>query len=285
MIKLENVSTESLLRFLKFDALNNQKNFKTYLIVSKNKITNYQQLKDLIYSGDSKTDDPFLKECVKDVETKIESLNKNNESYSMIECNNYRDSNLDTHYFRSADCNTNCDVLILEKPTLFISEKQASIKKLKINVAKRLLNQVLIQDNKYKNAFTECFNSFSLLDAHKLRKSINFYEEQVIRQAKETSTISKKIFFVNKEQKQQIVEAELKKYVKYLIKNNSRYIWGNLTEEEKNLLLESTSIKNKSPKYLIIRERLINIITNYTTLEELNSDLIKQKTLDRFIVK
>ena len=122
----------------------------------------------------------------------------------------------------------------------------------------------------------------------KILPLITFYDEQVMRQYQELDNIhtlmhtfnQTPIFYLNKTAKQAIVEEEINDIIMYLLDNTKEeLIWGKLSDNQKKLLETATRNKN------ITREHLIQIITNYTTLSELEKGITKTKTLNRFIRK
>ena len=71
----------------------------------------------------------------------------------------------------------------------------------------------------------------------------------------------------------------------YLIYNTEeRTIWGELTESQKKLYI--SSVINNKKRDTIIKDRMIDIISNYTTLPELEKVVDgNRKVLKRFIEK
>ena len=71
----------------------------------------------------------------------------------------------------------------------------------------------------------------------------------------------------------------------YLIYNTEeRTIWGELTESQKKLYI--SSVINNKKRDTIIKDRMIDIISNYTTLPELEKVADgNRKVLKRFIEK
>ena len=103
-------------------------------------------------------------------------------------------------------------------------------------------------------------------------KMIQMYEEQIIRQSKETEVRDINLFHFQYDEKRKIVEENLWDIVSYLIDNTSEeFIWGKLTEPQKKLLI--SSVVNEKQRDRLIRGQLTEIITNYTTLSELESGI------------
>ena len=113
---------------------------------------------------------------------------------------------------------------------------------------------------------------------------VKFYEEQVLRQEKETEERNINLFLLNKDAKDEIVESQFKEIIEYLLDNAEQYIWGNLPSTKKIQMLRAISAV-RGTGVLEDRRRLVNAISNYTTLNELEQGIVKTRTLDRFIVR
>ena len=111
------------------------------------------------------------------------------------------------------------------------------------------------------------------------------YDEQVLRQAELTPKRNCNLFLKDKKNKNEIVEDSYSDIIMYLIYNTKeRTIWGKLTDPQKKLYISSAINSKKRDK--IIRNRMIDIISNYTTLPELEKVTDgNQKVLKRFIEK
>ena len=123
-------------------------------------------------------------------------------------------------------------------------------------------------------------------DLDKIYSAIRLYDEQVLRQYKENiDSDEENIFLVNQMEKRNLVLEKYEEIIEYLLENsnNHSFVWGEFTPR-KQVLMENTLV-SKSKVASMIKDNLVNIITNYTTLSELKSDLVKSKTLDRFIIK
>jgi hypothetical protein len=136
-----------------------------------------------------------------------------------------------------------------------------------------------------RNDFKFASGCYSKEDLVKLIEHIKFYEQQVERQAeeiKETSSylLPTNIFEVNSIYKQDIVESQLTEIAEYLVESGNEFIWGILSDKDKIRLLNII----KQPNNYAIKN-FINVISNYTTLNELRQGIVKKRTLDRFIVK
>lgn len=114
-------------------------------------------------------------------------------------------------------------------------------------------------------------------------KALEFYEKQIVRQSKESHLIGTNLFTLNKEAKQKIVEKEIFDYVEYFLSLDNDFIWGRRSANANNLLEEC--LRSEKRWSIINRNRLIETLSNYMTLKELESGAIENHILDRFILE
>lgn len=112
--------------------------------------------------------------------------------------------------------------------------------------------------------------------------AINLFDEQLIRQNEEEHNFGEDLFHLNYEEKKAIVLDEISSYIDYLEENAENCVWGINNESKIRFMRES--LISKSVIAIRNKERLINTFTNYTTLTELEKGVVKNKTLDRFII-
>ena len=86
------------------------------------------------------------------------------------------------------------------------------------------------------------------------------------------------------EEKDKIVCAQIENIVKYIVENADVCVWGELSDAQKKRLVTAVNTYSGYENQAI-REKMIEVVSNYTTLSELKNDVVKQKTLDRFIIK
>lgn len=117
----------------------------------------------------------------------------------------------------------------------------------------------------------------------KALNALNLYEEQVLRQAKETDG---NLFYLDKNKKREIVYEQFEDYIEYFLSHSDEYnfIWGNITKTTVALLNGCLTSRGYIAVSEKIKEKLINIFTNYITLEELENGVIENHTLDRFML-
>lgn len=286
MINLCDVSTERLITFLKYDSSKTKELSDAYLTLTRHKIREFQTLKTMIKKSRKEFNNAFLKGAIAEVESNIEYANSIEREPKIFVCKDYENSTVFPKTLKYTDKHNSCDVLLCKSPAIMYSGKFGALKDITISEAKDLLVKVVGHSKASigNNAFVEKFRRFGIQEAEIVRDAINFYEEQVLRQAKETKKRNINLFTLNKEEKEFIVSEQIKNIVKYIVDNADICVWGELTPAQKNRLMQAiTSYSGYENQ--VIRQRMIEIISNYTTLTELQNDVVKQKTLDRFILK
>ena len=285
MTKLENVSTIQLIECL--NRLKYQDKTYTYIyeFLINNNITDYQALKDILNSMNVNNEFAikYLKRELSLVEEKVSKSNMLGKEPKIYTFDIYKDCNIDSETLRITDESNYGDILI--PPTLFknTSSKSIQLKNLTINEIKHISSH--LSRYRLKNSLMDKPN-FGTVSVENVIKRINFYEEQVIRQAKETNKRGINLFMLNKQEKDEIVKSQLEDIINYILNNNSNniYMWGSLTEEQKNKMIRIiTSPLSKNVRK--DKENFIDIISNYTTMSELEEGIIKNKTLNRFLAK
>lgn len=286
MIKLENVSTERLITFLKYALHRTGEVQDAYSILNKHGIKDYQRLKDMIENGRREFQNEFLINALASVEENIKYANEIGREPILYTCNNYEGSNVDAKTLKITDRKNSCGVLLYKSPAIVSKGKTGALVHIQISEAKDLLGKVVGHNKSTtgNNAFVESMRRFGDVDSAKLRDSINFYEAQVLRQAEETSKKKINLFVLNQKEKEIIVKNQIKSIVKYLVENADECVWGDFSPAQKTRLMHAVTTYSGYDNQ-VLRNRIINVIANYTTLSELQSGVVKKKTLDRFIIK
>lgn len=297
MILLKQVSTLALKKYASYGYFLDKKIIKNsqeeiqsriYELFCKYNITNYQELKDLI-ENNSEFDIPFLKKHLLYVLTVLSRLNEREVEPILYPCNNYNGFDYDKDTLLLTDSSVTGDRLLFTSPFIDgVFKRKLDV--ININDLKLLLTQVGVvqtygkNKNNGQNAFVQNYPKFGDEFAMKVQNMINFYEEQVIRQAKETGKLGVNLFDLNKNEKREIVEKNINEIIEYLLDNAEVCVWGPLSVTSRNVLngvLEnSKSIRAYNAKY-----GLIDAISDYTTLSEVEEGLVRKRVLDRFIVK
>ena len=287
MIKLENISTQTFENKLRKE-LNKSENFEEVLnilsILNNYSVEDYGKLKDLIESGVSDFNNPVFKQEIEKLEKNIELLIQQGIKPEIYSSNGYKMGIVDLRSLKITDKHTSGRNLILKSPTnIKHNNRDSYVNMHTIGELKHMLSHV---HPNLRNVLLYGNYCLKREDIPNLIKAINFYEEQVIRQAQDLKKDASihfpfNIFERDKNIKIELVNEQIKDVVDYLTSSTSTYIWGKLTDTEKLRLIKSVSSKNGNQ---IIRRNVVELIANYTTLSEIEEGL-KTKTLKRFIVR
>ena len=282
MIKLENVSTLNISMFaekIDFD------NGEILRALNKYNVKDYDELERLISSGDKDYSIDFFKNLLELIKSNIEYANKNEIEPTLFKFEKALLSGVDSKELRLADRKTLCKSLVLKNPITGSMENFEKIKNLRVFDLKLLLGKVVAYNlpTTGGNAFLSVYPTFNIIDAKKIVDAINFYEEQIIRQSKVLHYPGLELFKLHKLQKERIVSEYILDIIEYFLYSAEEFVWGPFTKEQKTALLSAIN-KRKTPEDKMLIERMTYMISNYTTLSEIESG-VKQKTLDRFIVR
>lgn len=285
MIKLEDVST---IKMLENYPSSEQLDFVHDPIakaLTHYYIRDYQQLEDLINSGDKLFDIEFFRNWLHLIKKNIEQANAKGIITTQFSFNVAEKSGVDSKEIKTSDKKTFCRQLVINNPILGPSEQISKIRDLRIYDAKFLLSKVVAHDIETvgQNSFLATYPTFSCEEIIKLVYAIYFYEQQLVRQSQEQHKAGINLFRLNKTEKVAIISQKIDEIMNYILRHATECVWGPLTPLQRQRLVSALRTRNNSENRLLI-ERLIQLISNYTTLEEIKSGL-KEKTLDRFIVR
>lgn len=285
MVKLENISTVEFIKRAETKGINNELYRYIYELLVAYDITDFQKLKDFLESKNPDLNNKhvleILKDCLYGTTGRMYEANEMDKEIEIYTFDNYKKSNIDDKTLSITDKSNNGEVLLYNVPLLLYGRRKNVLRNLSIAEIKELLGHVEHFD--FENAFTK-IRSFGTKTGEKIVSSIDFYEQQVLRQAQETDEREINLFTVNKLQKDEIVAAEIKYIVEYLLDNAKELVWGNLTDTQKKRLMTAV-LSNRGEQPQKDRIKLIDAISNYTTLSELEQGVIKKKVLNRFIVR
>lgn len=281
MIKLEHVSTELIFNHAKEYKEEDLKLKIIYDLFVKYDIQDYQRLKDLLNEHKEEFESVFygLYDELYKVELRLKNKNEIGIEPEIFAFPIYQNSNMDNETLKLTDKLNNGNVLLYCCPTIRGGAKINKLKTMSIEEIKSLASHL----SQYRLDNALCLSCFGIDTVKRIVNIVNFYEEQVLRQAQETEERDINLFLLNKEAKDEIVESQFKEIIEYLLDNAEQCIWGNLPPSKKIQLLRT--IKTVRGAGIEDRRRLVNAISNYTTLGELEQGVVKNKTLNRFIVK
>lgn len=285
MIKLEDVSTVKMLEKYPSSIKTEWENDAISQALSHYYIRDYQELEDLIHSGDKFFDIEFFRNWLDVIKKNIKYANEKGITTTQFTFNVEGQSGVNPKDIRTTDRKVFCRHLVINNPILGPSEQVSKIRDLRVYDAKLLLSKVVAHDIESvgQNAFLATYPTFSCEDILKLIYAIYFYEQQVVRQSQEPHQPGINLFRLNKQTKVEIITAHINDIMNHILDNAQECIWGPMTLEQKQML-SSALKRRKSGASQTLIERLIYMISNYTTLSEIK-DGVKTKTLDRFIVK
>lgn len=275
MIELKNITTDRIIfasNLFTNEALDIQMSLK------RNSVEDYQALKDLLESGKKVNGREFLKEKLQSVEERMAMDNEKGYEPQIFLTNGY--GNVDAKSILKTEKKNKGGVLVYKSPAVCSSGIKTKVSNLTIHNLKHLLSHVT--PVKGENALLSTFRGYGELSVERLINSLNFFEEQITRQAQETIDKDLNLFLLNGAEKKAIVEDEIKEIIEYLTDTADICVWGKLTPSQKRLLAESVHGATTT-KHQTVKNNMIDLVTNYTTLSEIQ-DGVKTKTLDRFII-
>lgn len=269
MIKLEDIS----LRFYTMNLVYLNPRDPEVTALSRYGITNYQQLIDHIESGNPEFQKPLFKRMIDMIEKNLKKLEEAEEIPIYYKCSFPEYESL----FKKTDVQVRSDRLPFYSP----SQPPSASYRLSIynmSLAKELLGKAGVSG---KNAFCELVQNFGVSKAKRMGMLANFYDEQlarVIDSASNTETLEENLFDKDREKKRKLVARCYEDIIFYLCDHP-----GFITRISPTLLLKSL-VPSKKEDYMV-RNRIIEIISDFCTLEEIESGLIEKDTLKRFIIE
>ena len=287
MVKLEDVSIKLFEAELK-KRLNKGEEFEEILnilsILNNYSIETYGDLKYFIETDNPDFNKEIFKQELEKVEKNIELLTEQGIKPEMYKSEGYRLGVVDLRSLEITDKYTSGRNLIIKSPTnIRHTNRDSYVNMHTVGQLKHMLGHV---HPNFRNVLLYGNYCLKREDIPNIIRAINFYEEQVIRQAKEMKKdpsiyLPQNIFEYDKKIKKVLVNEKIKDVVDYLTSSTSTYIWGKLTDTEKLRLIRSVTSKSGNQ---MIKNNIVEMIANYTTLSEIEEGL-KTKTLKRFIVR
>ena len=220
MIRLQDVSALNIINesiLLKQEQITKEELIKA---IESCHIKDYMQLEELIREGHSLFDNKSFRTILEVMKENIEYANKIGIKPEVYYSNNYGGLNIDRKTLRATEGKTYCRQLVINNPILGQSEKVIQIRTLKISEAKSLLSKVVAYSKEVtgNNAFLDRYPNFTLEDVEKLIRASNFYESQIACQYIETGKREVCLFGVNKEEREKIIERQIKNIMYYFIR-------------------------------------------------------------------
>lgn len=249
--KLDNVKTyKDLEMFLESEKSNNLA-FTTYYLLLQSRL---DEVKDKIAKRDEQV--PALKKIFLDA----------NDGYP-----NIPNREIDKYVFGGD--------LIIYNPLAF-SSRISRLKGLSVYELKELLTHC---EPNGSNSLEVRVKNFSNHSISKLIGGLKFYNEQIMRLYSEYGSVDN-LFFKDKQEKDAIVNDNLFDFISYIVDNSDKSVFGESTESNKETIFRY--IVGRPNKFSLSKKKiLVDTLSNYLTLGELSNNPVKEKKLERFILK
>lgn len=277
MITLENVSIESFLNFSLLEGISRDDSTYKFIsdLLTKNNITNFKMLKELLENENIKEQNLsayiHLISRINEIERNIDVLNFTHQKLPIYSFNCYEKVNIDDETAHITDENNKGIILPHNFPFLKTSASLCTLNELSILKIKELLNSVDSYD------LTKCAltskNGIGIKTLQKTLHLIDFYEQQVVRQALETEQRGINLFTLNKEEKDKIVDSNLQEYIEYILDNAIVSIWGKISSIGISRMYNVITSPDEE-KVKEVKKAIIDMISNYTTLKELETGIL-----------
>lgn len=269
MIKLDNVSVEVLTQRIMEPRI--EQIIYEYDIVS---------IQDLIDCISTYPEYDMYWDRIKDrLDSIISDVKKNNEAGKtelIFHPKEYEDASLNyTDTFNYGD------KLLLSNP---INTASTKFNLVSINSIDTLKRDLKLTKANGLNYLISKYPNIGINGALKIVEALDMYTEQVERQAKLLKNTDTNVFSYQYDDKKLLVQDHYPYIIDYLMESFDELIWGKLNDYQKKFYLNSIEGHNYAD--ILIRKKMIDILTNYTTIEELEDFEKKDyKVLSRFAKK
>ena len=275
MLELKNVSTYKLLDLL--SASEEESKIKLFNALLTHRIYDCQRLSKFIELKPVKDlDYKFLANCLNRVIKKVEIANELEVEPKLYPTEGYSDKFLE-HTDESVKVgNLIINNFLLRSSSYFqISNHHCSVADIK-----HLLSHTTPTG---ENATTYLIGAGSVI-AKKLHNSVEFYEQQVERQAEEALYRNVNLFDYDSKEKEEAFKDTPDPFyevLEYIL--DFGYLMGKPISEPLKAELKSIINKAKNGQYDYRFARILKTIKNYVTLGEIQHGLIKTKAINRFV--
>lgn len=203
--------------------------------------------------------------------------NKNGKDPASYETVEYEDSRLNY-----TDSLNNGNILLLTSPTSSFRTKYRALDSLTMTKIKTYLRLTMENGNNYLECKCRNIGSLSIPN---ILEAINLYNDQVLRQSEITKSRDINLFMYQKDEKYRLAKENYIDIIDYLLDTTEEeLVWGKLSDNQRKIYL--STIDNRSETDKKIKKRIIDNISNYTTLDELEQvNRGHYKVLNRFIRK
>jgi len=269
MINLENITTRGILP-------------------KESGIENYKQLYDLIDVNNELQS--YMDDLIK-TEYNMARANKLGKEPIIYATTQYKSLDLPEEKIKlleDTDKKTSAINLLCLNPLSEYSTKRNKLGAFSISEIKHLLGHCVVSHDVIygQNALIHYIRNIGEKNVEEIANAVKIYENQVFRQLQDTDNLELEhgLFYKDYYEKNLLVQYNLDEIVKFILDNNKTFIWGKMSDVQKRNLVASMN-SNTTKKGIKLKTDFINMITNYTTLDDYKNDIIKEKTLQKFIIK
>jgi len=274
MLTLDKISTSSIFY--------SQNNPEIINLFRKYNIRNFMDLKQQIENGNPDFNDTNIINALKYAELQVRLYRRRNVAVPTYNFTTYDNSNVvDVNKLYKTDKLVTGQSLITTNIMHYNPKNIQKFNDTSISLIKEYAKYVTIAGTSLLHRITsdEQKDNFASL-AH----AIDLYDEQVIRSANDSKTINKNIFKNDYSIKKAIVDKHARTILKHLLTNGDEFIFGKLNFINKHHLLHSLDIDYEDIN-TIRKDRLLEMVADYTTLNELTSSGVLDTLEKRFILK
>lgn len=304
MIKLENISVQDLIYLYNGMKKGRAQDKVIIEFLEKYNIRTYKELDELLKSKNFELDDLEALNCLNFslsvAKVRVDIANQEGGYPEIYTFDTQRQFGIDEETTKKTDISNKTNVLPYAMPFSY-GVLNNYLKNISIDEAKRRLSHYYIAPyGRLKNAFTNR-RTIGNEKARKIAELMSFYDEQVVRQSLANPNVRDcNLFTIDLEPRIEIVGSQLKDITEYLFETGDEYVFGKNTPTTKTKIYQASS-RPRSDDSFRTRERLIEMLANYCTLEELEKGILieqetpvvaddrliktKSKPIDRFITK
>lgn len=280
MYTLEDISLYPFIFTLEKSILKSPKNKELYEFLIKYKIFDFKRLEEFIRMNYPLVNTQTFYKMLEKAYKTLCKLNTGQLEPQTYFFDNWNNSDYFKKLIKSTDDEVVLNDILLRNP-LNIRYQKTDIDWCQVSLAKQLMNKLAVNGN---NAFAECMRYVGPHKLDSLANNISLYRWQLQQVISETTTdFYGNLFFKDQDTKEKIILEDIKSIVYYLTDNGSRFLWGNMSNTDKARLIK-LSLTPGLPDY-IVRDNLVKLLANYTTLSEVKIGLARSRTLDKFILE
>ncbi len=236
-----------------------------------------QELENLVLSGNKEFQQDYYKYILNYAYRTLNEIKQGiiyNKTYNL----NYPQDNYYLNILNKADQETKAQSLIIINP-IGTSKLPYELNKINIKLVKYLLENYSLDGQNALIASIYGLGSKKIFD---FIKGLDFYNKFMLEVVLDNPHYSGNLFLKDQKAKLALANAKIDLILDTLA-HHKQFIWGTLSPSTINLLRSLAKIDTNLYYPDWRYKRFINYISNYTTLEELSSDVALKLALNRFI--